>query len=1634
MAGGEVVSVQMAHVWVEAFVPYSDYRGQGTSAQGPQWVPLDPALGGHLKYSVVPAALDALTVLGTDAPTLTAGYLALPPDFAGSQTPLEYVQAQVETWLTQNSPGTTFAQTLWSPPQQRPEHLGFLPAALPYPVIAVAGEYAFLPDDLTQQVNITGSNAAGPYLTVTLPVYRFLGHRSLLTFEPATTADWNVVAQYGGLYGAPASAVQLLMTLRIDDAVQSTATQSVGLGETDQWTLSLGLPSGASAPITNSIVAGNTVALGFGGPGNGYVAPATPDNTEDGAAGCFVYSVAAQYVNQWTADEDELAALLGVVPVRPAPNVVFVENQLSVSTQNGVPQSVTFEGVLTDADFRVDVPVEVVPNRASTLLALSGLDGSELEAQILAVNAGAAAVATTSLLQAANAQGAVVLQLTPANAGSQLQLLTAPTDVVTDVQNQLAQGRTVTIPAAPMTLQSWTGTGYRALDPMTGEGGYFMSGMVSGSYTIASPTTWKNQSLAQLLSSGPISGTAVNISATNQPWAIVAMPNTMQGQVGTTIPITACVLGTAKDSNGNPQRLRGATVTFAQVAPSLALVGAPDAGAAPTWSDSTKENGCLTASMVLSTNIMASFVAISPSDGGTLPQIDGGMSSPFGCGTPQQTDGGGSPDGGTYPQLVGLNVITASTQADAGSGTTTIRLPAPFVALASPQCAPVTLRPGPGPQLTLAGTSGAFVINPGLGSASALSVVVTDKYKNPLANQTVHWSASPASSVGLAPAGPTTAPVVFYPTPPATLPSTASTTSDTYGNASIQPVANWGIGPVTVTAGVDGASSLPLIINVGGGPTYAVIALDPNGIVPNTGGFAGTPFHDPINAEIVMYAFDGGSYWTPVTATNEVSLGLTSAGITMIETPADAGPISTTITLSDAGPGPVMSFRPMYIGDGGLNVTFYAVLKDSNRFQFCCSGVDDEAESMNTTSTPPHMDIYTQIGGVLTGPASPGNGGAPGSPAPLANGATVLSTAGGLRVVVPNPSAWPAYLAVTNGAGPGAGSAAVTPDLPYVGGANTSLLTPLATTYVDFTLNPSAPGQTVTFAICVPTPDAGPTPGLGGGAGPGPDCPQGMLELAPQTVSVQTDSQVAFVTATVMPDGSAQPSGNPGTILPLGDGNNPQSTWPQFFITIVPTPNDGSSIIVRIASQDVMDLTTEFDYLNATLTPANNYMAGPFYAVGAAAVGPPPDTTLNAEIGAAVAGTDQPPRSQLSPSVHSDGGIIVPPLGVLGMGKPLVPPPPSYLTGPIGWWDPTWTHQVGFPLKVTWLTTRGSSMSTPPDARNPHIINPADDERALADLVAPGQSLPFNTDVMCVPEDPSILASLGADSAFYSQIENEPYRYSIDINGSDLSNYVFEWAVQQGSVAILSGQNTGTVTVSVPTDTNSVSLRLVVWDYTYASTTSGQRVETLVNIPVYSYQAKPMFIRVGTWDGTWSNAVESWPQVSGDVKVSNAIWHQACRRLYYTDSGDSDWLMLLPPNLKNSGIPCNSPRPFEQFLDKNIWKADEAAHPKTYLVYYDRRVDQACVPNSEDTLNGHTIGVFYYTLNSDIYSEIYSGTTFLPGQGLRPLAYSAHTMAHELGHQWDLYHEDPQDELMYWENTIGGIDVSAVDVTTVRGY
>ena len=119
--------------------------------------------------------------------------------------------------------------------------------------------------------------------------------------------------------------------------------------------------------------------------------------------------LAFHYLDRWNRSDEELAALLRVVPIRPSVSTCLVQSAVEVDYAGGdplYPVRYDWKGLAIDADRRPSAPVGIERDAAERdFLLASGLEGSVLEHRLFEDDLEIASVSTAKALQLARPAG-----------------------------------------------------------------------------------------------------------------------------------------------------------------------------------------------------------------------------------------------------------------------------------------------------------------------------------------------------------------------------------------------------------------------------------------------------------------------------------------------------------------------------------------------------------------------------------------------------------------------------------------------------------------------------------------------------------------------------------------------------------------------------------------------------------------------------------------------------------------------------------------------------------------------------------------------------------------------------------------------------------------------------------------------------------------------------------------------------------------------------------------------------------------------------------------------------------------------------------------------------------------------------
>lgn len=509
--GSTVTAVRCTRVWVEAYVPYAQYRGAAGSSLGSAWVPLDPAFTG----SVVTPGQDVLAAMAFNTDAFLTSYIST----FHALSPVEQFVANIQTYLDGAQPGTTVAQI-----ERRtaiaPQALGLLPASVPNEVRTVASRFSELEDAKRYKVRFRLYNGATTFVDHTINLSQLAGHRLTIDYVGATPADQATIDSFGGVYQTPPNLVNVKPRLKLDGAVLAASTNTIGLARTHNSDMHFLHPTGASNVqplVQNTITAGNSQAIGFDtflDAGDGAIFPSTLPTP--GFLETLLEDTAGEYLSRVDRGMEQVGRIMRVTTTQDVSEAI-VESAVRVAYSFGVPVTFEWTGLIVDADRRIvgTFPVNGDNSKNVPFMKLTGYDGSTMENRVFEDLYGQRAVSTIKILELSSDAGIPVFTIVTSIAAD-APGLSQPASVVSAINTALSQGHRVIVPRTGITIGGWSGTGYIDLTPSTGAAGYIISGGISGNVVASGGATvdvWPiNLGCAPI---GPVTGTITPVSFTD---------------------------------------------------------------------------------------------------------------------------------------------------------------------------------------------------------------------------------------------------------------------------------------------------------------------------------------------------------------------------------------------------------------------------------------------------------------------------------------------------------------------------------------------------------------------------------------------------------------------------------------------------------------------------------------------------------------------------------------------------------------------------------------------------------------------------------------------------------------------------------------------------------------------------------------------------------------------------------------------------------------------------------------------------------------------------------------------------------------------------------------------------------------
>jgi hypothetical protein len=484
-SGGKVTKFRMEHVWVEAAIDFYPSRG-AVNKSADAWVSLDATLKDYIDIP----GFDATAAVPFDQ----YEYLSQ----LREENPVDWYMRKLQAYLD----GLPAPKALGEAMGQRlikRDGGSVLPAALPYKVLVTANRYGAIPAALKTTIDLAIADATQTSTDgVSFGTVDVAGKRLTLVYEPATSADRDLIAQYGGdMYAVPPYMLYLAPTI-LADGVPVYRGPAVQMGQEQVATLSYRGPTLSAQGVDNRLIAGGYYAIGLNLQGmsayvvgdknlrlNQTLARLDPDNIKnDELIGEHLYAMALFYFYMNDGAYRGAAKLFNVAETRPV-SAGFAAFAPTVSYFFGIPRSVTLNKAQVDIGLELAQASARDGNAAKlqTYMTVRGLMGSHSEHRVWEAVHGFEGVSAVKGLQAAYAQGIPVHTIDQSNFDTMFPLLSLAPEDKQEIAEGIRNGLIAIAPQSEITLNDWHGAGFIIKDPTTAGGIYRISGGLSGGST-----------------------------------------------------------------------------------------------------------------------------------------------------------------------------------------------------------------------------------------------------------------------------------------------------------------------------------------------------------------------------------------------------------------------------------------------------------------------------------------------------------------------------------------------------------------------------------------------------------------------------------------------------------------------------------------------------------------------------------------------------------------------------------------------------------------------------------------------------------------------------------------------------------------------------------------------------------------------------------------------------------------------------------------------------------------------------------------------------------------------------------------------------------------------------------------------
>ena len=494
VSGENITAIRVEHTWVEAYLPYQDFRGQIRSETGYSWIPLDPSFKIYEYIEGMESPINSTwasdflnDTLNTSTYNETEGWITgVNETFVVEEMEAVANETLEDILADPELSNRTFMQLFgyWG---MNEEDSNFLPSTLPYDVTSVLNAYSEIPDEYYHKITFKVST-----IDYTVNSSEVAGKRVTVSFIPATPADKQLINDSGGILNVTPYMVNMKPVLMIDG--ESVAEGSaITLGDTLTFTTEFTndyLSDFSGTANTFTVGAYYAIVFDMGKvPSRVLGEHATSLNmtnyrlslnetaTKDELVGELLYlnGLTYFYENDFSSEEQSLS--IHIRWYRPTPAQAITSMDLKVWYDYwGNPVDLDTGGMTIDVDRNVIALVGENSNVTTSFMLSTGMMGSTLEYGVFEQLYNVTSVSAMKILQEANNRRIPIYTINQTNIDEILPILQLPSYIKNWIESDVNAGRIVVVPEREIQIEDWNGTGWVVIDPDTGAGAYYISG------------------------------------------------------------------------------------------------------------------------------------------------------------------------------------------------------------------------------------------------------------------------------------------------------------------------------------------------------------------------------------------------------------------------------------------------------------------------------------------------------------------------------------------------------------------------------------------------------------------------------------------------------------------------------------------------------------------------------------------------------------------------------------------------------------------------------------------------------------------------------------------------------------------------------------------------------------------------------------------------------------------------------------------------------------------------------------------------------------------------------------------------------------------------------------------------------